>query len=63
MEYFTLFFLDSCHEVHTSANGIIKSTNYPNYYPSNADCQYLKKNSDPTKRIMIEFSRFSLEGG
>ena len=63
MVYFTLFFLDSCHEVHTSANGSVMSPNYPNNYPSNANCQYLIKNSDPTKRIMIEFLRFNLQGG
>ena len=43
------------------ANGSIKSPNYPNHYPSYAKCHYLINNTDPDKRILIEFLQFSLE--
>ena len=49
-----------CNEVHRSGNGSIKSLNFPNNYPNDANCRYLIMNSDPATRITINFHHFNL---
>ena len=50
----------ACNEVHKSGTGSIKSLNFPNNYPNNANCRYLIMNSDPATRITINFLHFDL---
>ena len=54
-------FFSACSEVHRSATGYIKSPNFPNKYPNNANCRYLITNSDPATRIILDFLHFDLE--
>ena len=50
----------ACNEVHKSGIGSIKSLNFPNNYPNDANCRYLIMNSDPATRITINFLHFDL---
>ncbi|XP_056290732.1 cubilin [Pseudoliparis swirei] len=50
-----------CSETFTSSTGSFKSPNHPAYYPNNRDCIF-RITVEVNMQIMLNFSRFELEG-
>ena len=61
MHYVNFIFFVVCNEVYSSMKGTIKSPDYPNKYPNNANCRYLIKIPNTAARITLYFRHFRLQ--
>nr|XP_039254093.1 uncharacterized protein LOC120331122 [Styela clava] len=57
---FSIFFQAICNETQTSESGIIKSPNYPEQYPPNAEC-FTEIRAPFENKIEITFDNFKVE--
>lgn len=58
---FIFFFFPDCHWEKSINNGTITSPNYPENYPSFANCSMCIQASDPATRILIVLENVHLE--